>query len=71
MQVEELRDWMGQLLSVQDVGNSVVQDAAAVTGDNSHLHSTANTFRAPARAANMERIPVPHPTSKTTLSLNK
>lgn len=27
------------------------------------------TFFAPALAANMERMPVPHPTSRTTLSL--
>lgn len=31
---------------------------------------TPNTFLAPALAANMERIPVPLPTSSTTLSLN-
>lgn len=31
---------------------------------------TPNTFLAPAFAANMERIPVPLPTSSTTLSLN-
>lgn len=33
--------------------------------------STPMTFLAPARAANMERIPVPQPTSSTTLSLNR
>jgi hypothetical protein len=27
------------------------------------------TFFAPALAANMDKIPVPHPTSRTTLSL--
>jgi hypothetical protein len=32
--------------------------------------STAYTFRAPARAANMLKIPVPHPTSSTTLPFN-
>mmetsp|Transcript_20063 Transcript_20063/g.49973 ORF Transcript_20063/g.49973 Transcript_20063/m.49973 type:complete len:219 (-) Transcript_20063:747-1403(-) len=33
------------------------------------LASTAYTLRAPARAANMDRMPVPHPTSSTTLPL--
>lgn len=32
--------------------------------------STPMTFLAPALAANMQRIPVPHPTSSTTLSLS-
>lgn len=31
------------------------------------LASTAYTLRAPACAANIERMPVPHPTSRTTL----
>lgn len=31
---------------------------------------TPNTFLAPALAANMDKIPVPLPTSRTTLSLN-
>ena len=31
---------------------------------------TPMTFLAPALAANMQRIPVPHPTSRTTLSLS-
>lgn len=33
--------------------------------------STAMTFLAPALAANMERIPVPHPTSSTTCGLKE
>ena len=35
------------------------------------LMSTPMTSLAPARAAKMDRMPVPHPTSSTTLSLNR
>uniref|UniRef100_A0A0E9XJS2 Uncharacterized protein n=1 Tax=Anguilla anguilla TaxID=7936 RepID=A0A0E9XJS2_ANGAN len=35
------------------------------------LHSIPMTFLAPAFAANMHRMPVPLPTSSTTLSLNR
>lgn len=35
------------------------------------LASTANTFLAPALAANRDRIPVPQPTSMTILSLKR
>jgi len=34
-------------------------------------NSTAYTYFAPALAQNIDKMPVPHPTSMTTLSLNK
>lgn len=34
-------------------------------------HSTPYTCLAPACAANMHKMPVPEPTSSTTLSLNR
>lgn len=69
---------VNNLLSlVNDVGHVNLKDSKSecrsyqycCTSKSEIQVLTPMTFLAPALAANMHRIPVPHPTSRTTLSL--